>query len=112
MKKLRFPDVFNELNVSRELTAAQMQKVKQGRVQVIRMINGLFTFKIPGYIFIEFLTGNCIYKAHIIDIDSNYQIDKVFINSDPEQYKYKGNESEREQFLEILDLFFKWYNIE
>ena len=103
MRKLKFPDVFIELPIKKSLSDLEMVKVKDGKEPEHMDSKWIIYFEDPWLYFHRFLTGICMYKVHIIWIDSNYEIDKILINGDPELYKI-NDENAEELFLEIFNL--------
>ncbi len=81
-----------------------MQKIKSG-LQPSHMDNKwIIYFEDPWLFFHRTLTGNCIFKIHIICKDFNCEIDSINVNGDPEQYKISDDEKV-EDFLEIFKYF-------
>lgn len=54
--------------------------------------------------FHRFLTGNCIYKIHVMCQELNCEIDKVLVNGDSDQYDFDEH-NELTFFEELFDLF-------
>jgi hypothetical protein len=104
MRKLKFSDAFKEFSIKRSLSDLEMVKVREGKEPEHMDSKWIIYFEDPWLYFHRFLTGICMYKVHIICIDSNYEIDKILINGDPELYKI-NNEGAEETFIEILNLF-------
>jgi hypothetical protein len=104
MRKLKFPEVFNELKLNRKLTSLELTKIKEGSQPNHMDDKWVIYFEDPWLYFHRFLTGICFYKVRITCRESNCEIDKVMINGDPELYNFHKQDG-MELFLEIFDLF-------
>ena len=65
MRKLQFPEIFNELRLDRKLNSLELKKVKEGSQPNHMDDKWVIYFEEPWLYFHRFLTGHCIYKIHI-----------------------------------------------
>jgi hypothetical protein len=104
MTNLEFPNEFIEFKLDRELNELELARIKEGSFPRHMDDKWIIYFQDTWLYFHRFLTRYCIYKVHIMFVDSTVNIDKVLINGDPKQYK-SAKENEPELFLEIFNLF-------
>lgn len=104
MRKLKFPEAFNELTLTRKLSPLEMQKVKKGKEPNHMDDKWIVYFKDSWLYFHRFLTGNCIYKVHIICKEFNCEINNLLVNGDADQYDF-DELNEVAFFEELFDVF-------